>query len=79
VNLDLSKKKNISIMCDNQSDIALIKNPTHHSLPNHIDIRHHFIYKKVEHGVIDMKYDSIERMIVDVFTKALGKTRHEVL
>jgi len=36
----------------------------------HIDIWHHFIREKVEHGVIEMKYIPTQRMIAYVLTKA---------
>jgi len=61
------------MMCDNQGAIALVKNPCHHSRTKYIDIRYHFISKKVECGMIEMKYICMEYMIANVLTKALGK------
>jgi len=49
------------------------KNSTHHFCSKYIDIQHYFICDKVESDVIQMKYDPIECMILDVLTKALGE------
>jgi len=73
------QEKSTPIMCDNQCAIALVKNPTHHSRSKHIDIQHHFICKKVESDVIEMRYVSTAHMVADVLTKALAKPRHEDL
>ena len=37
---------------DNQSAIAMAKNPQFHGRAKHIDIRHHFVRKQVEDGTI---------------------------
>nr|CAD1827412.1 unnamed protein product [Ananas comosus var. bracteatus] len=42
------------IYCDNQSTIAMAKNPVHHSRTKHIEIRHHFIRDQVANGNIQM-------------------------
>lgn len=60
---------------DNQSAIALAKNPVYHARSKHIDIQHHFIRDKVESGEVDLSYTPTENMIADVLTKPLPKTR----
>ena len=35
--------KDVPILCDNNSAIAITQNPVHHSKTKHIDIKHHFI------------------------------------
>ena len=65
-----------TIMCDNQSCIALTKNPTHHAQTKHIDVQHHFIREKVESGEITFDYCPTKDMLADVLTKALAKDRH---
>ena len=39
---------NITMHCDGESAIHLVKNPTYHDHMNHIDINYHFIRKVVE-------------------------------
>ena len=67
------------IMCDNQSCIALTKNPKHHSCTKHIDVQHHFIREKVEEEVIELRYCPTQEMVVDVLTKALARDKHEAM
>jgi hypothetical protein len=38
----MEEKKVMVIRCDNQGDISLTKNPTHHARTKHIDV-HHFV------------------------------------
>jgi len=67
------------MMCDNQDAIALIKNSIHFIHTKYIDIQHHFICEKVEHGVIEMKYVSTQCIITDVLTKTLPKSQQKPL
>ena len=64
---------------DNQSTIALAKNPVHHARSKHIDIQYHFVREKVEHKEVDLQYIPTEKMIADIFTKPLAKARYEDL
>jgi hypothetical protein len=57
---------------DNQSAIALAKNPVSRGHAKHIDIRHHFVRKAIQNKVIWVQYISITEMIADSLTKALG-------
>ena len=62
--------------CDNQSAIAMTKNPEFHSRTKHIDLRYHWIRNKVEEREIEVVYVPTEHNTADVFTKALGKEKH---
>ena len=64
---------------DNQSAIALAKNPINHARSKHIDIQHHFIREKVESKVIDIVYMATDEMIADALTKPLARPRLEML
>ena len=44
------------IMEDNQSCIAIAKNPQHHGRSKHIDIKHHFIRELVGNKTIELRY-----------------------
>src|SRR5271154_1801352 len=57
---------------DNQSCIALTKNPIHHACTKHIDIQHHFVHEKVESADITLTYLSTDEMIADALTKPLA-------
>ena len=41
-----AQREATTIMCDNQGNISLTKNPTHHSRTKHIDVQYHFIREK---------------------------------
>ena len=69
----------IIIFGDNQSSIALSKNPQYHPRTKHIDIKHHFIREKVEEGSVEIKYISTEKMVADLLTKAHGRVKHKEL
>nr|PNR58443.1 hypothetical protein PHYPA_005438 [Physcomitrium patens] len=63
--------------CDNQGCLAFVKNSKYHSRIKHIDIQHHCIRKKIEMGVIDMKYCAMEDMLVDLLTKKLNENERQ--
>ncbi|GJT45604.1 retrovirus-related pol polyprotein from transposon TNT 1-94 [Tanacetum coccineum] len=56
---------------DNKSAIALCCNNVKHSRSKHIDIRYHFIKKKVENGVVELYFVRMEYQLSDILTKAL--------
>jgi hypothetical protein len=60
-----------TIFEDNQSSIAIAKNPIHHARTKHIDIQHHFIWEKVETGELELIYIPTEEMRADALTKPL--------
>lgn len=64
---------------DNQSAIRLIKNPEFHKRTKHIDVRYHFIREKYEENVFRLNYVSSDEQLADIFTKALPKSRFELL
>ncbi len=72
----MKEKKAMVIRCDNQGAISLTKNPTQHVRTKHIDVQHHFVREWVENGEVTFEYCSMEKMVVDVLTKALPKERH---
>nr|GEV00786.1 Gag-Pol polyprotein [Tanacetum cinerariifolium] len=69
----------IPMYCDNKSAIALCSNNVQHSRSKHIDIRYHFIKGQVENGVIELYFVNTECQLADLFTKALGRDRIELL
>jgi len=63
------------LMVDNQSAIALAKNPVHHDRSKHIDIKYHFIRDCVDGGRIKLEYVETARQLGDILTKPLGRVR----
>ena len=57
---------------DNQSTIAMAKNPQFHGRAKHIDIRHHFFREQVANGTIKLDYCSTTDMTADIITKGLS-------
>jgi hypothetical protein len=60
---------------DNQSAIALSKNPVLHDRSKHIDTKFHFIRQCVEDGRLCLDYVQTQEQLADVLTKSLGRAR----
>ncbi|KAK6151896.1 hypothetical protein DH2020_014531 [Rehmannia glutinosa] len=73
------EEKEIPIMCDNTSTIAITQNPVLHSRTKHIDVRYHFIRDHVEKKDITLEYISTDKQLADIFTKPLCESRFEEL
>ena len=58
---------------DNQSTIAMTKNPQFHGRAKHIDIKHHFIREQVSQGTVELQYCPMTEMTVDILTKGLNR------
>ena len=72
----ISAGYSIPLLIDNQSAIALFKNPEHHERTKHIAIRYHFIRDIYEAGTIELEYVPTGDQVADVLTKALGREKH---
>ena len=58
---------------DNQSAIAVGKNPEHHGRMKHLDLRHYWLRDTVKSGLIDVRYISTKEMPADIMTKTLSR------
>ena len=65
----------VIVFVDNQSAIALAKNPVNHQRSKHIDIRYHFIRAEVLNKNVELKYVPTEINIADMYTKPLNRKR----
>ena len=63
----------MAIFEDNQSTIAMTKNPQHHGKAKHIDIKFHYVREMVTMNKIELKYCKSDEMIADMWTKGIGK------
>lgn len=77
---DLTKKcEPVKIFEDNQSAIAIARNPQFHGRMKHINIKYHFVRECVNNNEIVLKYCRTDEMVADMLTKALGKIKFEKL
>lgn len=65
------------LSCDNQSAIALVKNPAFHQRTKHIDVRLFYIREAQESGKVNIIYTNTEQQLADIFTKALAVPKFE--
>eukprot|EP00253_Pinus_taeda_P033940 PITA_33940 len=63
------------ILCDNQNEICLSKNPVFHYRFKHIDIRYHYIRDMVQWGAIRLQHIGTNEQVADILTKPLGKVK----
>lgn len=70
---ELNQKQNspTKIYCDNNSAIALTKNPVFHGRSKHIDIKYHYIRDLVRDKDIELEFCKSEDQIADILTKPL--------
>ena len=67
-----SENQKITILEDNQSAIAMTRNPQFHGRSKHIDIKYHFVRDHVNSGYIELKYCPSGDMVADILTKGLS-------
>jgi Reverse transcriptase (RNA-dependent DNA polymerase) len=67
-----------TLLMDNQSAIAIAKNPTHHERTKHIEVRYHFLKRMVEDGKIKLEYVPTMEQPADAMTKGLARKKHEL-
>ena len=77
--LNVDCKNPLLIYEDNQSAIAMSKNPQFHGRSKHIDINFHYVREKVDENVIILEYCPTEIMIADIFTKGLSSDKFKKL
>jgi hypothetical protein len=66
----------IKLYGDNQSAIALVKNPEFHSRTKHLDVALHYVRELAEDKVVDIAYISTSEMLADCLTKPLPKVKY---
>ncbi|WVZ49440.1 hypothetical protein U9M48_000802, partial [Paspalum notatum var. saurae] len=74
-----AKSSRPKLKMDNQSAIALSKNPVLHDRSKHIDTRFHFIRECVDNRAVRLAYAGTKEQLADILMKALGKDRFREL
>ena len=75
LNLEEINKDTVNILVDNQSAIALGKNPVHHKHTKHIDIKYHSIREFIDKGIVNVQYVPSSSNLADPFTKPLPASK----
>jgi hypothetical protein len=73
----ISELPSTTLLMDNQSAMALTKNPEYRKRTKHIEIAYHFVRECVASGKISVEYIPTDKMAADVLTKALPQIKHE--
>ena len=73
-----SLKLPTTLFIDNQSAMAIARNPEFHDRTKHIEVRYHFLRQVVDDGEIHLEYLPTGEQIADVLTKGLSREKHEV-
>jgi hypothetical protein len=60
---------------DNESAIALSRNPVFHDRSKHIDVKFHYIRECIEENRVQLQSIKTEEQLADILTKALGRDR----
>ena len=70
-----TKVEKVLLKIDNQSAIALSKNPVYHERSKHIDTRFHYIRECVETGAVEVRHVCTKDQLADILTKTLGRMK----
>ena len=62
-----------SLCLDNQSALAVTKQPEHHGRMKHLDLRFYWLRDAVKAGLIAPRYISTKSMPADIMTKSLSR------
>lgn len=69
--LYLKQNQPTKLYVDNQSAIAIAKNPVYHDRSKHIDVRFHFLRDLVAAEVVALANVNTKNQLADILTKAL--------
>ncbi len=61
------------MLMDNQSAIAVVRNPEHHGRMKHVDIKHHWIRQEVRRKNLEVRFIPTTEMTADILTKPLAR------
>ncbi|WJZ82104.1 hypothetical protein VitviT2T_001894 [Vitis vinifera] len=79
VNLGQKQSSLIKLYYDNKLVIAIAQNPIQHGKTTHINVKFHSIRETEKNSLVKLHYCSTDVQLVDIMTKALPKSRLELL
>jgi hypothetical protein len=71
------QKSPMLLRIDNQSAMAVAKNPEFHDRTKHIEVHYHFLCQLVDKRALVLEYVPTNSQIADVLTKGLVREKHE--
>jgi len=77
--LHLEQDTTTEVMVDNQAVIAISKYPIFHGKTKHFSIKLFFLRDVQRDGAVCLKYYKTEDQLSDIFTKALPRSRFELV
>ena len=72
------KHKTITVYCDSSSARLLCRNPAHHEITKHIDIKLHLIRNEVSKGAVKMSKVHTDENPADMLTKVVSTAKFKV-
>ncbi len=71
---DMSSPTTLHI--NNQSTIAIMRNPEFHDCTKHIDVHYHYIHQVIDNGTVCLVYTPTQEQVADILTKGLPPASH---
>ena len=75
--LGVGQQSATTIFTDNQSALAIARNPMFHAHTKHIEVHYHYVRERLSEGDIIMTYVPTQDNPADLFTKALPREKFE--
>ena len=75
--LDVGQDSPTTIYTNNQSALAIARNPVFHTCTKHIEVHYHYVRKRLSAGEISLAYVPTQDNLAYLFTKALPQEKFE--
>ena len=68
-------QKHVTVFCDSQSVIHLVKNQVYHARTKHIDVRYHFVWEIIEESGVLVQKIKTDDNPTDMLTKVVTTSK----